>query len=243
MFTAFSLSTEREGMLNGNLETIIFDLDGTLIDSRCDILKAMNLTLKEIGLPEITMEQAKKGIGPGAESFAKAMLPPGHYYDLTRLLEIYRGYYSQHLLDQTRPYPGIYEVIEGLSGLNLAVASNKPRQSGEKILEKLGLSGFFKMIIGPEDVINLKPHPEMILKVLSSLGSPPEKSMVIGDTENDILAGRAASVITCAVTYGYAAKDVLLEAGPDFIVDEPGQILDVCAKLKFAYCFESRDDI
>jgi len=229
-------------MLNGKVDAIIFDLDGTLVDSSHDILKSMNLALRELGLPQITMEQARKGIGPGSERFVRAMLPPDRYSDAAKILETYRRYYSQHFLDQTELYLGIYEVIRELSGLRLAVASNKPRQFAERILVKLGVRGFFRMVIGPEDVANLKPHPEMILKVLSSLGSSPEASMVIGDTENDILAGKAASAITCAVTYGYAPRGVLLKAEPDFIVDEPLQILDVCAKLGLTYCSEPRGD-
>ncbi|HDN67653.1 MAG: haloacid dehalogenase [Candidatus Latescibacterota bacterium] len=198
---------------------VIFDLDGTLIDSSPDIVHCANLALRELGLSPITIEQAKKGIGPGSEKFTRMMLPRGEENRAEEFLRLYRSFYIERCTRGTRLYPGVKDVLERLGKFTLVLTTNKPRYMAEKILRHFGLWEYFGLCLGPEDVSNPKPDPEMICKALNHLGEVPQTAMVVGDTCNDILAGKRAGTKTCAVTYGYSSRQLLQKEEPDFIID------------------------
>ncbi|MCK5381170.1 MAG: HAD hydrolase-like protein, partial [Candidatus Latescibacteria bacterium] len=163
------------------ITTIIFDLDGTLVDSSRDILNCVNLALREMALPEVTMEQARKGIGPGSQAFTQTMLPRDQFYRWEELLQIYRRFYVERCTERSTLYPGVEALIRHLrngflsEAPVLAVATNKPRSMTDTILAHFGLLPEFRVVIGPEDVVRLKPDPEMIQAILRITGSPPEE--------------------------------------------------------------------
>ncbi len=214
------------------ITTIIFDLDGTLVDSSADIFNCVNLALQEMALPEVTMEQAKKGIGPGSQVFTQTMLPRDQFHRWEELLQIYRRFYVDRCTERSTLYPGVEALIRRLNGSsptnpNLAVATNKPRSMTDRILDHFGLLPEFRVVIGPEDVVRLKPDPEMIHTILRNTGSPPEEALLVGDTDNDIRAGKNARILTCGAAYGYFPRERLQAQHPDFLIDAPMELLTV----------------
>lgn len=193
-----------------HLKAIIFDLDGTLVDSARDLQDATNALLAEEGLRPISLDEAKSMIGDGAAKLVeRAVAATGG--DLARLpefvarfLTIYQANASRH----TQAYPGVADTLAGLRrlGLPLAVVTNKPYAATIDILEALGLRGYFDAVIGGDTLPERKPHPAPILMALDRLGTAPEAALMVGDNYHDVQAARAAGVRAFAVTYGYSHK-------------------------------------
>jgi len=210
-----------------NFDTIIFDLDGTLADTAEDVRYCANITLREMGLSEINLEQAKRAIGPGPDNFARITLPLDRQDLYPEFIQRFRAYYAQHYLRQTRLFPGVPELLERLNGHKLVVATNKPLGFSRQILTGLGILQRFQLVIGPEEVTQLKPHPEMIEKAIERVGGTKEKTLMVGDTDNDVRSAKAAGVKICAVTYGYSPAEVLRQEKPDYMIDHPRQLLSI----------------
>ncbi len=210
-----------------DFEAIIFDLDGTLVDTAPDVWRSANHTLRLMGLREITLEQAQRSIGPGPDNFARIVLPQGQLDRFDEFISLFRQHYADHCLDNTQPFPGVIQLLQQLDFIRKAVASNKPRVYTEKILDQLGLMPFFDTVVGPEDVQRVKPEPDMLLLAAQRLEARPARTLMVGDTDNDILAARRAGMPTCAVTYGYSPKTVLLALRPDYLIDSPLDLLEV----------------
>ncbi|RKY63577.1 MAG: hypothetical protein DRP99_03800 [Candidatus Latescibacterota bacterium] len=228
---------EREGgarlqghvqMVKLRISTVIFDLDGTLVDTEPDIRRAVDHALGEMGFPPASPERVRKGIGPGSETFAKIMLPEGGKERWEEWLFRYRRYYTEHCAERSRPFPGVPEMLEELRSLcRIAVATNKPRYMAERILDKLKLSRFVDLVVGPEDVSRIKPDPEMLELVLTRLRGEPLETLVVGDTDNDISAGKSLGALTCGVTWGYFPEPELRRLGPDFLADRPKDVVRI----------------
>lgn len=209
------------------ITTIIFDLDGTLLDTVQDVHFCSNAALREMGLPPISLAQAKRSIGPGSDTFSRITLGEEHMHRFGEFIKIYRKYYRDKCIDKTRPFPGIIEVLQQLQDTNLLVATNKPLKYTNVILENLQLMHYFKSVLGPEDVAHPKPEPDMILLGLQRVGDIPERTLMVGDTDNDIAAARAANVISCAACWGYGDAESLKNAKPDFFSETPASLLDI----------------
>jgi len=218
-------------------ELLIFDLDGTLVDTARDVHFCINETRADMNLPPLTLEEARKSIGPGPNTFVDLVLPSDQKHRLDEFIKKFRACYIDHLTDHSRPYAGIVELLAELQkqGIPLAVATNKPRRYTEKLLRDLDLLRFFSGIFTPDDVASRKPDPEMIVKVLEDMNASAENSLLIGDTDNDILAGKEAGVWTCAVTYGYGPQEVLRNLQPDFMIDRPEDVLEIISTKKQAF--------
>lgn len=208
-------------------QTLIFDLDGTLIDSVSDVHFAVNCALKEIGVPLIGRDTIKMVIGPGRDEFFKVVFPEGSKKEVRRFISIFREYYWAHCLDRTVLFPGISQVLSSITEQKLAVASNKPRMFTEKILTGLHIREKFHCIVGPEDVKHAKPDPEMIHKILHFFGGLPEETLLIGDTDKDMIAGREAGVRICGVRYGYGDKHDLEFQKPDFMINQAEEMVSI----------------
>lgn len=215
-----------------NYDLIIFDFDGTLLDTAPDVHSCVNETLHAMNLPQITLEHSRKAIGPGPDNFAKVVLGNDGHHRLDEFIVIFRPIYYDRCMDKTCPFPGINETLQILSSVNLAVATNKPLKFTQKILDGFNLSHFFKYIAGPEMVERLKPYPDMILHVLEELKISPDRSLVVGDTDNDILAAHAAGVRSCAVGWGYAGAQSLKALNPNYFVDQPSEISEIVQNNK-----------
>ena len=180
---------------------LIFDLDGTLINSLPDLLTALNLLRRELALEPLTTAQVTKMVGDGATLLVKRALGPDLYEDchLQRFLELY----GQHLLDQTHCYPGIEELLSHHNPQHMALVTNKPILYTRRILEGLNLSRFFRAVIGGDSYPFKKPHPYPLQQALDQLGGHPHQALMIGDHHTDLYAARDAGIATCFCAYGF----------------------------------------
>ncbi len=198
---------------------LIFDLDGTLIDSRVDIARSVNLTFRDLGRPEKPPEVIYGYVGNGVRHLIVDAIEDDDPAKVNRALSIFENHYLTHLLDETRLYPGIAELLARLSRKKKSIATNKPIVYTTDILKGLGLSDAFDLVLGGTPERKLKPDPEMIFETLAFFGVPPGEALFIGDSANDIHAAQAAGVRVCGVGYGLSPKGEVQAAGPDFFAD------------------------
>jgi phosphoglycolate phosphatase len=198
---------------------IIFDFDGTLTDSRRDIAGAQLQALRALGFDGYREEEVYRLIGkPLQETFARLL--PREYHDrIPEAIAFYAEYYPPRALETTILFPGVRETLEALKtrGHRLAVASTKKGIGILRATEHFGITGLFDRLQGSEGIA-FKPSPDVIQAVLENQGWRPEETLMVGDTDADILAGKAAGVATCAVTYGALTAEELRALHPDFVI-------------------------
>ncbi|MFH1077063.1 MAG: HAD-IA family hydrolase [Pseudomonadota bacterium] len=180
------------------VNTLIFDLDGTLVDSLADIALAINQMRNELGLAPLKANTVLSYIGDGARELVSRALH-GEVADLKRALDRFILIYQEHICDQTQLMPGVIETLERFSEKNLAIVTNKPSALTEDILQKLKIKRYFQLVLGSDSTKNIKPHPEPILKTMEHFHVTSQKTIMIGDHHTDIKAGKAAGVWTCFV--------------------------------------------
>jgi phosphoglycolate phosphatase len=211
-----------------NPELIIFDLDGTLVDSGKDITNALNHAITPYGFKPLTVEDTIKMVGEGLTRLIEKILKANNVSVKNAALERFIEYYSEHLTDFTRPYPGVIKTLEMLGRYKKAVISNKRESLSKKLLEQLGLIKFFDVVLGSDSAAEKKPSPAPVKKVLEILGIEPERAIIVGDSDFDIQAGKGAGLITVAVSYGFRDRESL--TGADFLIDNMAQLLTLIEK-------------
>ncbi|MEO0107584.1 MAG: HAD-IA family hydrolase [candidate division WOR-3 bacterium] len=199
---------------------LLFDLDGTLVDSAAGVVKAVRHAFEAIGQRVPDEQNIVANIGRPLRDFPARL---GYDLDEERRQEFvsrYRAFYSAHCTEDTTVFPGVRTGLGRLreSGLRLAVVTTKIQEQAEKVTQALGLVQYFESISGWSDGQKMKPDPEPILRTLDRLGTRPDQALMIGDSEQDILAARAARVDSCACLYGYRAPSVLLELCPNWTI-------------------------
>lgn len=199
------------------IRLIIFDLDGTLVNTLEDITHSVNFTLGRLGRPLLHLDTVRQYVGDGMEMLLTRAL--GEHTDLLEEAKgIYTVHQSRNLVVSSRLYPGVKETLEHFRGLSMAVVTNKTLEFSEPLLEQLGIRPYFGMIIGADAGLPLKPAPDAFLSIMRRLAVPKEQTVVVGDGTTDILAGKAAGITTCSVTYGFRSEEELRRAGPDHII-------------------------
>jgi phosphoglycolate phosphatase len=206
------------------VDLLIFDLDGTLCDTKDDIATSVNLTLRELNLPEKSFEEIYTYVGSGVRKLLQQAVGSKTDEGLQEVLKVFRGHYMRHLLDSTQPYSGIPEVLDHFGSKKKAVVTNKPQDYTDPILQGLQLTSHFELVVGSNNGLPLKPSPDMILLVLSKLGVARERCVMIGDGIQDIAAARASGIKVCAVGYGLGDPQSLKAAVPDFFCREPKEL-------------------
>ncbi|MFB3137489.1 MAG: HAD family hydrolase [Nitrospirales bacterium] len=209
------------------LELLIFDFDGTLIDSKDDIATSVNLTLGDLGLPLRLPEEIFSFVGDGVKRLLRLSVGEENLALYEEALRIFRRHYLSHCLDTTRFYPGMDRVIETLSGVKKAIATNKSMEYTLAIVEGLGLRSHFAAIESPADSSELKPDPGMLLRILSTLNISPEGAVLVGDSTNDVRAAKAAGIRACAVGYGYGDREKVTALEPDFYCEKPEELISL----------------
>jgi len=200
-----------------HIRLLIFDLDGTLVDTLEDITHSVNFTLGKLGRPLLHLESVRQYVGDGMTMLLTRAL--GEHTDLLEDAKgIYMVHQSRNLVVRSRLYPGVKETLEHFRSLPMAVVTNKTLEFSEPLLEKLGIRPLFGMVIGADAGLPLKPAPDAFQKIMKGLGIAKEHTAVVGDGTTDILAGKAAGITTCAVTYGFRSEAELRTAGPDHII-------------------------
>lgn len=203
----------------------IFDLDGTLVDSRADITEAVNRTLEELGEGGHPPSAIRDWIGEGVTRLLERAL--GHPERVSEARSLFDRYYGEGLLDATRPYPGIDQLLQRLHGrLQLAVATNKPGPMARAIVEGLGWHGLFGSVVGARDGAELKPAPDMLLQLVERSGCPRARATMVGDMAVDLQSARAAGVGFVGVGWGYGGRDQLGAAGALAVVETAEELFE-----------------
>jgi phosphoglycolate phosphatase len=192
----------------GSVHALIFDLDGTLIDSKQDLIHSVNAMLSELGRGELAAETISGYIGHGAPKLvARALGDGSSEEERQRALQFFLHYYEQHKMDTTRTYPGVAETLEKLSNVPMAVLTNKPVRISVRILDTMGLSKYFRSIYGGNSFETKKPHPLGARTILRELSAEPHETLLVGDSEVDVQTARNAGTLAAAVNYGFGVHD------------------------------------
>lgn len=205
--------------MDNRFRLLVFDLDGTLVDSKDDLAASVNYALAAAGLPTLPHTVIYSSIGNGASRLIQRSLPPGREAIFPSVLSAFLDHYGDHLLDTTVPYPGVRDGLDAWAGrYRMAVLTNKPVGLTRALLSGLGLDRHFGAVYGGDSFGSKKPHPEGLRRVMEACSATPPDTLMVGDSINDVLAGRTAGARTCGVTYGLGSCDFAREA-PDFTID------------------------
>ena len=216
------------------IKLLIFDLDGTLIDSRLDLVHSVNAMLRHFKRSELPGEVIASYVGDGAPMLVRRALgDPKDEAFAKNALEFFLTYYRAHKLDNTHVYAGIEESLAAIRNSNgihrkMAVLSNKPVNPSRAIVEALGLAEYFVHVYGGNSFPTKKPDPLGARTLLEQTRTRAEEALIIGDSSIDVITGRNAGVWTCGVTYGFAPH-TLCEAPPDVVVDKPQELAKLFA--------------
>ncbi len=217
--------------------TIVFDLDGTLIDTAPDLIDTLNFTLKKSGLPEVPYEAARPMIGGGARMMIeRALLPEERVAapaDIDALYASFVAHYAEHIADRSRPFPGVEPALDDLAaaGYLLAVCTNKLEWLSKKLLDTLQLSGRFAAICGQDTFGVQKPDPQIFRATVTRAGGDPARAIMVGDSITDVRTAHAAKVPIIAVDFGYT--DVPVAAlGPDRVISSYAELPATIAALQ-----------
>lgn len=210
------------------MKLLIFDLDGTLIDSRLDLIHSVNAMLRHFQKPELPGDVVASYVGDGAPMLVRRALgDPDNDKLFRQALEYFLAYYREHKLDHTVVYAGVPEALRQVQSngaqRKMAVLSNKPVNPSRAIVEALGLAGFFLRVYGGNSFDTKKPDPFGVNMLLKETGVGREHAMIVGDSSIDVLTGKNAGIATCGVTYGFAPH-TLCEVAPDVIVESPKEL-------------------
>jgi phosphoglycolate phosphatase len=212
-----------------SLRAIIYDLDGTLVDSRADIVDAVNAMLVRLDLPRRSDGEVATFVGDGAELLVRRSLGPLHEARLDEAMVVWRACYGEGLLARTRLYEGMEAALD-LPPEARAVLTNKPGGFAREIIQGLGLTGKFQRVVGGDEAPR-KPDPGALLSLCEELRSSPEETLFIGDSTIDVATGRAAGVPVCAVTWGFGPRPALTAARPDYLCDDTAQLAALMRRL------------
>ena len=213
---------------------IIFDLDGTLINTIADLGACTNYALEKLGYPTHDIESYKFRVGNGINNLFRRALPEGEKTDenVLRVRREFIPYYNAHNTDLSRPYPGMVELLEALQteGILLAVASNKYQEATTKIIGELYPSIRFSAVLGQREGINIKPDPQIVFDILQATGVDKADVLYVGDSGVDMQTGLNAGVETCGVTWGFRPRTELEPFHPQHIVDNVAELRQIIMK-------------
>ncbi len=217
--------------------TIVFDLDGTLVDTAPDLVDTLNFTLNENGLPEVAYETARRLIGGGARTMIeRALVLEGRaaaLADIDDLYESFVAHYAEHIADRSRPFPGVERALDNLAaaGYMLAVCTNKLEWLSKKLLDALQLSRRFAAICGQDTFGIQKPDPQIFRATVMRAGGDPARAIMVGDSITDISTARAAKVSVIAVDFGYTEVPIAT-LKPDRVISSYTELPPVIAALR-----------
>jgi pyrophosphatase PpaX len=213
-------------MPNGlrTIRAVLFDMDGTLLDTREYIYQSFEHTFQAHGLNHLSRKDLPKLKGMSLEESYRALVPE---HNVENLRDTHRAFQRENI-DLVRPFPNTLMTLMKLrsAGIKMAIVSTRAKTARES-LEHTGLLDWFEVIITGDDTTNFKPHPEGIFKALEKIGAPTTEAMMVGDTDADILAGKNAQTISVGATYGFTPRDVLQTLNPDYLIDDIQEVLEL----------------
>ena len=214
-------------MARWHAEVLLFDFDGTLIDSKVDIATAVNLTLGDLGLPLRSVEEIFSFVGDGVKRLLRLSVGEDNHEQYDRALEVFRQHYLMHCVQTTRWYPGIWEVLQHYKDRKNVIVTNKSMEYTLAIIDGLQARDVFQHVEAPRDTTELKPEPVMLERALTVLGADIDSTVMIGDSTNDVRAAQAAGIRVCAVGYGYGNREKVTALQPDFFCETPHDLIEL----------------
>lgn len=207
---------------------LIFDLDGTLVDSLRDIAESLNHCLQLLGLPTFPVEDCRYMVGEGVPKLCQRAIGHTHPHLVPRLAELVRAFYRTRMLRHTRPYPGIPELVRRLraGGVRLGVLSNKPHDMTARVVGAFWPDGVFELVYGYLEEQHRKPSPFYLQQMCQALGVSGREVWLVGDTPTDIQTAHAAGVLAVGAAWGFRTRTDLELAGADRVVQRPEELLD-----------------
>ncbi len=208
-------------------DTVIFDLDGTLLDTLDDLADSVNFTLAQAGFPERSRDEVRKSVGNGIKNLIRRVAPEGTPEpELDACDRVFRAHYSKNMQNKTKPYDGIPELLAILKerGVKMAVVSNKYDQAVKGLCGAM-FSGYISVAIGESSAVHRKPAPDSLFEAMRELCSSKENTLYVGDSEIDVRTSKNAGIRCVGVTWGFRDRDVLEAEGADGIVDSPAELL------------------
>ncbi len=202
---------------------LIFDLDGTLANTLQDITASVNHTLGRLGRSPLPIETVSRYVGDSLELLLTRALG-GQSGPIEDAVALYLEHHRRNLVVSTFLYPAVKETLEYFKSLPMAVITNKAREFSEPLLDQLGIRQYFRMIIGADNGLPLKPAPDSILKILNEVNVAKERTAIVGDGITDVRAGKAAGIMTCSVTYGFRSEEELRKNGPNYVIHELSEL-------------------
>ncbi len=210
-------------------QCLLFDLDGTLVDSRADLINSVNLMLEEIGREPLPDSRVINFVGEGARLLIERALratqndwpynSESQASEIDCALKIFRRHYRAHLLDYTRVYPEVEQTLRRLTHIPKAVVTNKPYEFTVALLDGIGLLGHFDVVFGGDSLAERKPSPMMLVEAARRCGAEVSNCLMVGDSRVDIEAGRAARMKTCGYIPGFRGRTELVDAGVDYVIE------------------------
>ncbi len=217
----------REGKIS--FDAVLFDLDGTLVDSVEDIAASANDVRAHMGLPPLLSQTIQTYIGDGVQALLEQVLRTQEISIVDQAITLWTSHYLKHCLDHTGLYPGIKEMLQGLcvSQIPMGVVTNKPTKPSEVILKGLGILNLFQVVIGGDKTSKRKPDPEPLQFAMECMKIHSEHVLVIGDSPNDVLGAKNANLISCGVLWGIGPQKALRAAQPNYLVNIPHDVLQI----------------
>jgi phosphoglycolate phosphatase len=216
------------------IRLLLYDLDGTLVDTREDLANAVNRTLAEVGLPTRPNGELYGFVGNGVRMLLSRAVGD-HPERLEDALTVFRGHYLGHLTDHSRLYPGVDEVLDAFADRHQAIVTNKPLLYTRELVRALGLEERVGLVLGGDSTPHLKPHPAILQAALAHFGVAPGEAVMVGDGVPDAEAARAAGVRCIGLTCGMGDPDLLRRAGPEHLVDRIDRVIPLVRDLDGAH--------
>ena len=222
------------GIRNMSIKLIIFDFDGTLGDTRRNIVTTMQMAIKEMQLPERSESECASTIGLPLAGCFRTLFPDIMEELIPRCAETYRRIFNENLQKITpEAFPGVVKTLKNLKerGFTLTIASSRSRNSLIELTHNMGIVDYISYLIGADEVKEAKPKPEPVLKTLAAMQFAASETLVVGDMAVDIQMGANAGAKTCGVTWGNGSREDLNEAGADYIIDSMEELIDIADKI------------
>ncbi len=207
-----------------DIDLMVFDLDGTLIQSGGDLARAVNYALEELEAPLRDEEEIRRFIGDGVAKLIERALGPGREELIPRALELFTEYYAEHLLDTTTLYPGVSETLDYFGKTRKIIITNKTEAFTLKIVRGLAVEHHFEAILGRDSAPQAKPDPRLLIPWLGKFEARPDRTVVVGDGVNDVNFAKNAGVLSCALLNGLTDREELLVLEPDYCCENIGEL-------------------
>lgn len=210
-------------------KAVIFDMDGTILNTLEDLKNATNYSLRQFGMPERSLEEVRMFVGNGIRKLVERAVPAGTPKEkIAQVLDVFLEYYEIHSADNTSPYPGILELVEKLkkSGIKTAVSTNKADVPAQELGREY-FNGIFDLIVGQQDGLKVKPAPDSVNKILSILDIQKKDAIYIGDSDVDVQTAKNSGLDFIGVSWGFRGREFLEKNGAKNIVDNANEILDL----------------